>query len=80
MTRRTVRHRNFSVEDFREARHTDPEVVIAMGNRPERLHRSHMDTLTFIDEENYRTMRVDVNITRNASFRSGAIQLFFVAR
>jgi len=38
-----------------------------------------MDTLTFIDEENYRTMRVDVNITRNDSFRSGAIQLFFVA-
>ncbi|MDI3466073.1 MAG: hypothetical protein OJF50_004894 [Nitrospira sp.] len=38
-----------------------------MGNGPERLHRSHMDTLTFIDEEDYRTMRVDVNITRNDS-------------
>lgn len=45
VTRRTVRHGDFSVEDFREARHTDPEVVIAMGDGPEGLHRSHMDTL-----------------------------------
>jgi hypothetical protein len=38
-----------------------------------------MDTLTFIDEDDYRTCVRDVNITRNGSFRSGAIQLFFVA-
>jgi hypothetical protein len=38
-----------------------------------------MDTLTFIDEEDYRTRLRDVNIARNGSFRSGGIRLFFVA-
>lgn len=50
VTRRTVRHRNFSIEDFGQARHTHPEVVSAMGNGPERLHRIHRGTLPLLSK------------------------------
>lgn len=55
VTRRTVRHRNFSVEHFGQARHTHPEIVITMRDGPERLHRSHRGTLPLLYEEDYRT-------------------------
>ena len=50
VTSRTVRHRNFSIEDLGQAGHADPEVVIAMGDGPERLHRIHRDTLPLLSK------------------------------
>ena len=75
VTRGTVRHRNFSIEDFCEARHANPEVVIAMGDGPERLHRSHRDNLPYSDEEDYPTC-VPMSTSRAGLLRSCAISYF----